>query len=240
MSKAAIVLQARMGSSRLPGKVLASIAGRSVLVHCVERLRARSGLEVVVATTSAPEDDRVEAEGERLGVSVFRGPTDDVLTRYVQVASQWNLTELIRATADNPAVDPDAPGRTLDLLRRTRADHVVEHGLPVGAAVEAVTVQALRRASELATEAFDREHVTTLIRRDERFHALPALAPAGVRGPGLRLTVDTAADLAFMRRVFALAGETPGEPTPLDQLIAAARRAGTMLRTAGVGMSDAR
>lgn len=240
MSRPAVVLQARMGSKRLPGKVLASLAGRSVLAHCIERLQARSGVAVIVATTTSPEDDRVVAEAGRLGASVFRGPVEDVLTRYVQVASQWSLTHLVRATADNPAVDLDAPRRTLDLLIRTGVDHVVEHGLPVGGAVEAVSVDALRRASELAVDAYDREHVTPLIRRDERFLALPAVAPAGVRCATVRLTIDTPADLAFVRRVFAYAGETRGEPAPLSDLIAAAKRAHTMLRAVGSGASDAR
>lgn len=224
MPNAAIVLQARMGSTRLPGKVLAPIGGRSVLAHCVERLQ-RSGLPVIVATTELDDDDRVAQEAVRLGVAVVRGPVDDVLARYLAAARQFNLTEVIRATADNPAVDMDAPRRTLALLYRSGADHVVEHGLPTGAAVEAVTVEALARAAGLATDSYDREHVTPLIRRDPRFFALPALAPGDVRRPAVRLTVDTAADLAFMRRVFALAGGAPGEPVPLVDIVAAAARA---------------
>ncbi len=225
MPSAAIVLQARMGSTRLPGKVLASIAGRTVLAHCVERLRACSGLTVIVATTELPDDDRVAAEAARLGAAVVRGPADDVLARYIKAAERFKLSDVVRATADNPAVDMDAPRRTLDLLRRSGADHVVEFGLPYGAAVEAVTVDALARAAALTTDAEDREHVTPFIRRDPRFLALPALAPALVRRPAVRLTVDTAADLAFMRRVFALTGATPGAPVSLVEIITAATRA---------------
>lgn len=224
MPNAAIVLQARMGSTRLPGKVLAPIAGRSILTHCIERLR-RSGLPVIVATTEQPDDDRVAAEAVRAGASVVRGSATDVLSRFLLAAAHHSLTEIVRATADNPAVDMDAAGRSLSILRRSGADHVVEHGLPYGAAVEAVTVAALARAAELATDPADREHVTTFIRRDPRFFALPALAPGVVRRPSVRLTVDTAADLAFMRRVFALAGAMPGDPAPLTDIIAAALRA---------------
>lgn len=212
----------------MPGKVLASIGSQSVLAHCVERLQSRSGLPVIVATTIGPEDDRIELEAERLGATVFRGPADDVLTRYLLVARRWRLTALVRATADNPAVDLEAPRRTLDLLSRTGADHLVEFGLPHGAAVEAVSVEALERTAALAEDALDREHVTTLMRRDPQFLALPALAPAEVRAPELRLTIDTAGDLAFMRQVFACAGETPGAPVSLTQLIAAARRVRAM------------
>src|SRR5437762_1457410 len=118
MSRTAIVLQACMGSARLPGKVLAQVAGRTVLAHCVERLQACSGLPVVVATTDLPDDDRLVAEALRLGTTVVRGAAEDVLARYLQAASQLSLTEIVRASADNPAVDMDAPRRTLEFLRR--------------------------------------------------------------------------------------------------------------------------
>src|SRR5882757_658801 len=115
-----------MGSTRLPGKVLAAIAGRTVLAHCVERLRACSGLPVVLATTRRAEDDCLAEAGARLDIAVVRGDDEDVLGRFVQVIETLGLTEVIRATADNPCVDMDAPLRTLNLLRRTGVDHVVE------------------------------------------------------------------------------------------------------------------
>ena len=221
---AAIVLQARMGSTRLPGKVLADLAGRSILEHCVERLRATSGLPVVLATTTLPEDDCLEQLGARLGITVLRGSDLDVLGRFALVVSTLQLSALIRATADNPAVDLDAPRRTLDQLVRTGADHVVECGLPYGAAVEAVAADALLRAADLATDSYDREHVTPLLRRDGRFVALEAVAPARLTRPSLRLTVDTEQDLDFMRRLFAAAGAETVGAVPLEQLIDAAER----------------
>jgi spore coat polysaccharide biosynthesis protein SpsF len=221
---AAIVLQARMGSHRLPGKALALVAGRSVLEHCLERLRAASGIPVVLATTTRAEDDRVAAEGERLGVRVVRGPDEDVLARFVMVASQLSLTDLVRATADNPAVDMEAPRRVLDLRRSTRADHVTEQGLPYGTAVEAVSAAALVRAAELTADPLDREHVTTFIRRDSRFVSLQPAAPALLRRPALRLTVDTARDLAFVRKVFDTAEQQRPRPVPLAALIVVAER----------------
>ncbi len=222
MSKqSAIVLQARMGSMRLPGKTLAPIEGRTILAHCIERLRYRSGLRVIVATTTSSDDDVLSSEARRLDAPVVRGPVDDVLSRFVLAADTFDLVTMVRATADNPAVDMDAPRRTLDLLARTGAAHVVEHGLPYGAAVEAISCAALREAGAEATEAYDREHVTPFLTRGRRFLALDALAPARVRCPELRLTVDTPEDLEFVRRVYAFS--SPGEgPAPLSELIAAA------------------
>ena len=115
-SRSAIVLQARMGSTRLPGKSLAFLEGKTIVEHCVERLRSRSGLMVILATTTLPEDDALVDEASRLSVPVVRGSADDVLGRFARAATMFDLTALVRATADNPAVDMDAPRRTLELL----------------------------------------------------------------------------------------------------------------------------
>lgn len=219
---AAIVLQARMGSGRLPGKSLAPLGGRSLLARAVERLQ-RSGLPVIVATTTLPADDRICEEGRALGVAVLRGPADDVLARYAVVASALALRVVVRATADNPAVDLDAPRRTLDMLVRAGADYVVDRGLPVGATVEAISVAALVRAAGVATSPHDREHVTPFIRRDPRARVLDLLAPLPLRRTDLRFTVDTADDLTAMRRLYAALGP-PADPPSLAQFILAADR----------------
>jgi len=222
-ARAAIVVQARMGSSRLPGKSLAPIAGRSLLTRVLERLSHQGELPVVLATTTLLEDDLLCEEAERLGIAVLRGSADDVLGRYAFAASLLGVPAIIRATADNPAVDLAAAGRTLEILQRSGADYVVDFGLPVGATVEAISVPALVRAAALATEPHDREHVTPFIRRDGRSRAVDALAPTELRRPDLRFTVDTAEDLDYMRRVYLEAGPSD-QPWPLAVLIEAADR----------------
>lgn len=204
MSQAVIILQARMGSSRLPGKSLAQIGARRLLAHCISRLVAGSAAPVMVATTTAAEDDAIVEAATAYCVPVFRGPEQDVLARYVLAAHSVGARYVVRATADNPLTDVDGPERVLRALRETGADHVVEDGLPYGAAVEAMTVDALDRAAILATDTSDREHVTTLIRRDRvRFAPVVIPAPVGLRRPDMRLTVDTADDLEFMRHLSA-------------------------------------
>jgi spore coat polysaccharide biosynthesis protein SpsF (cytidylyltransferase family) len=217
----AIILQARMGSRRLPGKVLADVAGRTILEHCVERLRA-SGLPVVLATTRRPEDDGLDEAARTLGVAVVRGPDEDVLARFVDAAAAFSLTHLVRATADNPCVDIDAPRRVLDVLLAKDAHYVTEQGLPYGCAVEAVSVAGLLEADRATSYAHDREHVTPFVQRDARFRAHRLDAPAPLRRPDLRLTVDTDADLEFARRVFERAETAQSRPVPLAALIAAA------------------
>jgi spore coat polysaccharide biosynthesis protein SpsF len=216
----AIVLQARVGSRRLPRKVLAPIGRRTLLAHCIRRLAA-SRVPVIVATTDRPEDDDVEVEARRHDAAVLRGAEHDVLDRYLAAAQAFGLDEIVRATADNPFVDVAGVGRVLELRRRVQADHIAEHGLPVGAAVEAVTTAALVRSRVLITDPYDREHVTSFVRRDSRFRSLRAMAPADVRRPGLRLTVDTADDLEFARAVHRTLGGGD-EIHPLSSVIRAA------------------
>jgi spore coat polysaccharide biosynthesis protein SpsF len=220
--RTAIVLQARMSSVRLPGKVLAPIGAMSMLGQCLVRLQASRVAPVIVATTTRIEDDAVVEEAARYGVSAVRGPVGDVLARYLLVADRWNLEEMIRATADNPAVDIEAPGRVLAALRRRGADHVIDRGLPYGAAVEAIRVDALRDSAHLAREAADLEHVTQYLRRHhDSYRVVDIDAPAPLRRPDLRLSVDTAGDLAYMRQVFEYLPASPA-PAPLAAIIAAA------------------
>jgi spore coat polysaccharide biosynthesis protein SpsF len=222
MRGTAVVLQARMGSTRLPGKAMRVLGGRTLLEHAIRRLRA-SGYPVVLATTTLSDDDCLCAAAETLGAYVFRGSENDVLDRYAQAARHYELHRVVRATGDNPAVDIDAVGRTLALLDRTSAAHVVEHGLPYGAAVEAIRGAALFEAASAATDPYDREHVTPFLKRTPRFRAVQALAPGRVRRPGLRLTVDTEDDLVFMQALVEAVGPQ-NEPAPLTAFIAAADR----------------
>lgn len=203
-ARALIVLQARFSSQRCPGKVLAEVAGRPLLHYCLARLQAARAGEVVLATSTHRTDDAVADAGAAMGVAVVRGPLEDVLGRFDLAIRDWDGPFVIRATADNPAVDIDAAGRVLQHLGGG-ADYVVETGLPVGGAVEAVRTEVLRRAAASAVDSYEREHVTPYIRRrpEEFVVALP-FAPAPLRRPELRLTVDTPADLAFVRRVFGI------------------------------------
>lgn len=206
-TRAGIILQARFGSSRLPGKALATIGGRTVLEHCLRRLMFAGVAPVVLATTRRPEDDALEAVARSLGAGVFRGDATDVLSRYLNTADAFDFDVVIRATGDNPGVDIQAPGRLLAAMRANDADYAGEDGLPYGAAVEAVTRDALARAGHSAYHAEDREHVTTYVRRNtQMFKVLAIPAPAPLRRPDVRVTVDTAADLEHVRELFARTG----------------------------------
>ncbi len=217
---AGIILQARLGSTRLPGKALARIGSRTILEHCIARLMAAGDGEVVLATTDRREDDVLAALARSLGARVFRGSEDDVLERMAGAVARFGYEYVVRATADNPAVDLDSAGRLLRALQDYGADYAIESGLPYGATVEAMTRDALFRAAAGADLESDREHVTPFIRRRlDEFHVVQLAAPRGLMRPDLRLTVDTREDLLYMRELYARAG---GEMPTLSAFIAAA------------------
>ena len=218
-----VVLQARMGSSRLPGKVLAPICGRTILSHCIRRLQAAAIGEVIVATSTRPEDMAVVVESQRHNVRVVRGSSTDVLGRYLLAIEDWQGPFVFRATADNPVVDIDAPGRVLKVLEGG-ADYCVEEGLPVGAAVEGMRTSALRESATLAQSPYDREHVTPYLRHQPgRFAVRPVAAPPECYRPHLRLTVDTRDDLSYVRSLLEQAG-ADARLVPLKEVIALADR----------------
>jgi spore coat polysaccharide biosynthesis protein SpsF (cytidylyltransferase family) len=216
----AIVVQASVN----PGLVspLTPLVGRPLLEHAVARLR-RSGLRIIVVTSDGVGDDALEAAAAELNLCLYRGQPDP-LARVLGAADAFGLTEVVCASAEQPAMDIDGVLRIVELRRRVHADHAVECGLPRGAAVEAVSVEALRRAQALVCDPYDREYVTAFVRRDARFTSMRAVAPGHLRRPGLRLVVTTAADLAFMNGVLA-ATVTPAPLAPLEEIIASAEAA---------------
>jgi spore coat polysaccharide biosynthesis protein SpsF (cytidylyltransferase family) len=200
------LLQARMGSTRLPGKVLMPIEGRPMLEQLVRRLRPSRRIDrLVVATTTEPADDVLAAAAAGLDVAVFRGSEGDVLGRFAGAAHAFAATTVVRLTADNPLVDGAFVDLVVDRFAAAGvayAETTTSVSYPYGLSVEVFTRAALDAAAAEATLAADREHVTPFIRRDpSRFPGLALVA--GEAAGDLRWTVDTAADLAHVRALFA-------------------------------------
>ncbi len=196
-----------MGSTRLPGKVLMDLAGRTVLSWVLERCAAIPGIDTVVcATTDAPEDGAIAAEAARCGAVVHRGPGEDVLERYRGAAAAVGATEVMRVTSDCPLIDPALCGAVLALRRERGVDYACNNlppSWPHGLDCEAFTSAALERAARLAREPHQREHVTPWLR------TAPDIRRACLTGPGgdaarLRLTLDHPEDLALFRALAPL------------------------------------
>jgi spore coat polysaccharide biosynthesis protein SpsF len=207
-------LQARMGSTRLPGKVLMRIQGQSILERAIRRLSASLVVdEVVVLTTYLDEDDAVVEEAGRLGAWIYRGAVEDVLARFHKAAEIFNPDIIIRATADNPLIDIGSIERIVRKLRADKLDLCMEKELPYGAATEALMVGALSKTSREASEARHREHVTLYMKeRPEEFRVCFMEPPGFLRHPEIRLTVDTPEDLLFMSRLISRLPEQEDPP----------------------------
>jgi UDP-2,4-diacetamido-2,4,6-trideoxy-beta-L-altropyranose hydrolase len=205
--KTAIIVQARLGSTRLPGKILQALGDHTVLEHCIRRLRQVTGADlVVIATTDKASDDTVAAAAACYGATVFRGDEQDVLARYLGAARAVDADIIMRVTSDCPLIDAEICDAVLRLRAERGADYAANNMprlFPHGLDCEAFTRAALERAAEEATDPYDREHVTPWLRR------LPGLKRANVTGPGWpanqqRWTLDFPEDLDFFREIFAL------------------------------------
>lgn len=210
----AIIVQARMGSTRLPGKVLAHVQGQTLLAILLERLaRVATPHRTVVATTSEAEDDAIESESRRLGVAVHRGSAEDVLARYRDAAAEVGAAEIVRITADCPLIDPAIVDRVVAELRTFGGDYAsntLERTFPRGLDVEAFTRAALESAHVKAQQPFEREHVTPFIYQHPDQFRLQNVANDFAEGME-RWTVDTPEDLKLVTRI--LDALLPVQPT---------------------------
>jgi spore coat polysaccharide biosynthesis protein SpsF len=225
MSRVAVV-QARMTSTRLPGKVLMDLEGAPLLERQLARLaRCRSLDEVVLAVTVNAADDPLVALADRLGLRWFRGSEDDVLARYVGAAREADASEVVRVTSDCPLIDPGEVDRVVDALRADvdYAANVVEpRTLPRGLDCEALWRDVLERVGRMATSPAAREHVTWFVHSERPDLFAIARVAGGVEAPDLRWTVDTPADLALVRRLYADLGLAERD-VPLAAVVAHVR-----------------
>ena len=202
----AAIVQARYGSSRLPGKVLERIQGLSVLAHVLGRLQRVPGIDVVVgAVPRSTPSDGVAREVENCGAVLFRGSEDDVLDRYRGAARMVNADIIVRVTSDCPLIDPDVCGAVLIARRDAHADFAANNmppSFPHGLDCEVLTYESLERAAQMATDPVDREHVTSWIRRANNFTRTNVTAD-DVSYVNERWTLDYPEDLTFLREVFA-------------------------------------
>jgi spore coat polysaccharide biosynthesis protein SpsF len=200
------IVQARMGSTRLPGKVLKEAAGKPLLAHLLQRLsRALTIDRIVVATSTDPRDDGIAFLCDRLGVPVFRGSEIDVLDRYVQAARQFGLEVVVRVTADCPLIDPELIDEMVRffLANRGRFDLVTNrHPLtyPDGLDVDVLSREALEHAGRTATAPHHREHTVPFFwETGMRVHNL---VDPEFRFRRHRWTLDYPEDYELIRRIF--------------------------------------
>jgi spore coat polysaccharide biosynthesis protein SpsF len=205
------IIQARMGSARLPGKVLMPVMGRPLISYLIERVR-RSTLisSLVVATTDSPIDIPLVEVVQREGVAVFRGDEHDVLKRFADCSDQRTETRIVRITADCPLLDPAIIDKCVALARNlpqnglvTSSPHRAEdREFPRGMDVEVFSKIALNEACRYGNTSYEREHVTPYFRNNPDKYPLHLL-PLGKNYSHYRLTVDEMRDFEVVSTVLA-------------------------------------
>jgi len=204
--KTVALIQARMTSSRLPGKVLQDIAGCPMLLRVVERAQQAKAIDLVAVITSTHEsDDAIEQCCKENGIEVFRGNLDDVLDRYYQAAIHFHADAIVRITADCPLLDPAISDLVVETFKNGDYDYVsntIECTYPDGLDTEVFRFDALKRAWQSASLKSEREHVTAYIYKHPELFRL-GMVRHFEDYSALRWTVDTPTDLDFVRAVYA-------------------------------------
>lgn len=209
--KRAIIVQARMGSSRLPGKILEPLGSQPALSRVLARCKKIDPAAVVVcAVPEEARDDPVAALAEQSDVIVVRGSETDVLSRYAKAAREVDADEIMRVTSDCPFLDPQVCRQVLELRLKTGtayACNTMPAGFPHGLDCEAFSAEQLHAADRFAETDYEREHVTVWMRRRADPSATASLVGPGGDAAQLRWTLDYAEDLAFCQAVFDRLGE---------------------------------
>lgn len=206
-SKVVAIVQARSGSTRLPGKVLKILAGRPMLLHVIERVKACNMLDdIVIATTSLRQDRPIIKLAEQAGVSWFAGSEKNVLQRYVKAAQMSHADVVVRVTSDCPLIDPVTVDNTVMFFEVNSYDYVVagvESGFPRGLDTEVFTLDSLVKADRRSMIESYREHVTPYIyNHPEEFFVGKFPAPSELYRPGWRLCVDEEDDFKLVDEIY--------------------------------------
>ena len=205
--KVAATIEARMGSTRLPGKVLLPAVGKPLLEHLVERLRrVRQLQDIIVATTEKTKDNPIVRLSEKIGVNCFRGSEDDVLERILGAAHAQGADIIVAITGDCPLIDPEMVELCIERYLSSKVDFLANFlppSYPLGMATQVLPTKILDQVATLTQDPVDREHVTIYIyRHPEKYRILNVSAPPELTRPTLRLTLDTVKDYEVIRTIF--------------------------------------
>lgn len=207
MKKIVATIEARMTSSRLPGKVLMTAAGRPMLEILIERLRRSQRIhQIVVATTTNKTDDPIQTLTRKMKIGCFRGSEHDVLARVLGAAQKYNADLIVEITGDCPLIDPGIVDEIIDLYRSQPCDYasnVEPVTYPIGMDAQVFSRDLLEVANHAGTTPEDREHVSWYIRRNLSgpFKGLNLNAPPLLSWPELGLTLDEASDYEFIKSI---------------------------------------
>jgi spore coat polysaccharide biosynthesis protein SpsF len=204
--KVVAIVQARMGSTRLPGKVLMDVGGKTTLVRVTDRLsRAQQISQIVIATTTSPADDALVNQAQENDLACCRGSEEDVLSRYFKAAEEFRADVIVRITSDCPLIDSEVVDRIIIEALASQADfasNCIERSYPRGLDTEVFTMDALRRAHEISDQPHQREHVTPVFYdRPDLFRVHSVTSDQNLSR--YRWTLDTPEDLELIRAIYS-------------------------------------
>lgn len=214
--KIVATIEARMTSSRLPGKVLLPALGRPMLSHLTTRLKSVPSIdEIVLATTVNATDDVLVDFAEKDGIKVFRGSEDDVMARVIGAAAAAQADVVVEITGDCPIIDPDLVEQTIRVFKRNEAVYAANSFIssyPDGMDTQVMTLDALKKSYAMTDDPLDREHVSRhIVNNPQLFPHVYLIAPPSLHWPGLGLTLDEPSDYELIRTLI----ENLGKNNPL-------------------------
>jgi len=230
--KIGFLIQARMGSTRLPGKVLMNLHGKPILAHIIDRIRElKANIPIIIITSDTIKDDLIEDFCTRHLVLFFRGDENDVLDRYYQAAEYFGLDHVVRLTGDNPLVDPENLKNLLTVHLTHDADYSsnkseIESGLPNGVGAEIFKFSALAKSRREGIKPHHREHVNEYILENPHFFRIQYVKGVHEYSEDckkMRLTVDTLEDYHYIEKIFILL-EKYRMPTNLNSICTLTKR----------------
>lgn len=206
MKKYVATIEARMTSSRLPGKVLLPVLGKPILGYLIDRLKKVNSIdEIVIATTVNVADDPIVDFAKSVGVSVYRGSEEDVLLRVVGAAESVNADVIIEITGDCPIIDPEIVDQCIQVYKFNTASYVGNahiRSYPDGMDVQVFSLSDLKKSGEMTDDKLDREHVSLYMRNHpEIFPHLHIVAPNSIFWPELGLTLDEQQDFELLKTI---------------------------------------
>ncbi|MBU4461499.1 glycosyltransferase family protein [Patescibacteria group bacterium] len=207
--KICAIIEARIGSTRLPGKVLMPICGKPMLQHIIERLRFSKLInQIILAIPDTKENDILEEFALRNSIGCYRGSENEVLARIYLAAKENNCDVIVRITADNPLIDPEIIDLAIKKYLSARADYsstfYPSRFLPIGLDAEVFNFHALEIAYKNAKKSHQREHVTPYFyEHPDVFKIISIKLPKHLENPKLRLTLDTKEDLELITKIYA-------------------------------------
>jgi len=225
MHNVGIIIQARMGSTRLPEKVLMDLGGIPLLEFLIKRLEDVDGnIDLIVATTADKEDEKIVELCDSINIPFYCGSKENVLERYIGCARKFDIDVIVRVCADCPFIDPEGINELIVTYKKNPMADLVhnkhKNGYPFGTGAELVTLNVLRIAGKNADKKHQKEHVVPYILENaDKFTVIKVNAPKYIRRPDYYLTVDYPEDLKLIREICGKIDGDNKEKTPLRRII---------------------